>query len=383
MPPGIKELTDKELDRAYIKAAGAMLAQILLLSRAPNSAMQTSLKKLDVEATRLADDDEKIKVGNPQLQQTLGTYRDTTKATQSLILANDDAIQNAALPIAISVVTARVFQGIANTMIQGGRNPITSLSAFAELIGQSGANWIIPGADDFAAGYVTSPEWIAKMEGWGAGYADLTERTLITGIQQGNGPIQIARTMRQHAENIPVSAAENLTRTLQLTSYRDASLAMGGVNNQFIEGKIRIATLDDKTCMACIALHGAPLAVGERVDDHYRGRCTEFYQVLGGPLFPDAMQADSEPGDRRFVEWQTGEDWFASLSPERQAQQNSFVATPAKMRAYQAGTPISSFIGEHTDDVFGHQFVEQSLVGMLGDDAQQFYSINQPVEVAQ
>ena len=65
MPPGLKELTDKELDRAYIKAAGAMLAQILLLSRAPNSAMQMSLKKLDVEAARLADDDEKIKAGNP------------------------------------------------------------------------------------------------------------------------------------------------------------------------------------------------------------------------------------------------------------------------------------------------------------------------------
>ena len=75
--------------------------------------------------------------------------------------------------------------------------------------------------------------------------------------------------------------------------------------------------------------------------------------------------------------YQSGEDWFNSLSPERQAQQASFLKSPAKLRAYRDGVPLSEFVGEHTDSVFGHQFVEKSLVGAIGDDAKVYYNRNQ------
>lgn len=225
--------------------------------------------------------------------------------------------------------------------------------------------------------FVETPEWFDKMEAWGEGYAELTKELLLSAINKGTGPNQIASTMRQHAENIPLSAAENLTRTLQLTSYREASLTMEAINDDFIIGKIRIANLDNKTCLTCISLHGTKLQPGERVDDHYRGRCTEFYQVPGGPEFPSVMQSDSLPGDRNFVPFEKGEDWFANLPPERQAQQASFLNTPAKFNAYNDGVPLSDFVGVHTDDVFGRQTIEQSLKGALGDDADQYY-VNQP-----
>ena len=126
-------------------------------------------------------------------------------------------------------------------------------------------------------------------------------------------------------------------------------------------------------CLSCIALHGTQLAPGERVDDHYRGRCTEFYQVPGGPEYPDQMQSDSTPGHRNFVKFQTGEEWFANLPPERQARQASFLKSPAKLRAYKDGTPLSAFVGDHVDNVFGNQKIEKSLLGTLGSDASKYY----------
>ena len=215
------------------------------------------------------------------------------------------------------------------------------------------------------------------MEGWGAGYAELTSESILSGISKGMGPDAIANLMTSHAQDIPLSAAENLTRTLQLTSYREASVAMEVQNSELIRGKIRVATLDSRTCLTCISLHGTPLALGERVDDHYRGRCSEFYQVPGGPDFPEIMQADSIPGERNFTKFQSGEDWFASLSPERQAQQASFASTPAKFRAFKDGVPLSDFVGDHTDEVFGAQKIEKSLVDAISGDAEQYYNINQ------
>ena len=379
MPISIKALQDDALDAAYLKAAGVLLAQIKAITNLPNSQIQRSLRGLDVEAKRLADAKERITPTNAQLEKTLRDNEAAFVATQTMILAGDDGIQLSGQSLAVNAVTAKVFSAIAGQMIANKVDPMSpaGLKIFKDTIARTGISWATPDATTFARDFVNSAEWLAKMEGWGSGYAELTRDTMINGISQGWGPIKTAAEMRRYAQNLPVSAAENLTRTLQLTSFREASAAMETANSEFIEGKIRIATLDDRTCVSCIALHGTPMKLGERVDDHYRGRCSEFYQVLGGPKFPEQMQADSTPGNRNFVPYQSGEDWFNSLSPERQAQQASFLKSPAKLRAYRDGVPLSSFVGEHTDDVFGNQFVEKSLVGAIGDDAVGYYT-NKP-----
>jgi len=375
----IKELTNKELDKLYKQTAGPMLDQIQAISNVPTSAMQQKLTALDQEANRLDADGVKIKANNAQLEQTLTEYRRTTNTASTLIQASDNAIQNAAVGVAVSAVTSKVFGGAAAAILSSGRNPValTSIPLYENALSDAGANWNFLSPADFAQGYVQSDAWREKMDAWGDGYADLTEQTIIGGIAQGWGPKKVASEVRKHAENIPVHAAENLTRTLQITSYRDASLGMEVVNNQFIEGKIRIATLDGATCLNCISLHGTPLELGEKPADHYRGRCDVFYIVPGGPRTPEVMQADSIPGERRFVPYQTGEEWFNSLPSTRQAQQASFLKTPAKLRAFNDGVPLSAFRGDHVDDVFGNQKIEQSLVKALGDAAEQYYQTNQ------
>lgn len=377
MPPidnSISGLVNVALDALYGQVTKSMFEQIFAITNNPGSAMQQSLAKLDEEAERLDEADERMAPDNAQLLLTLAAFAAMMLAVELLIRANDQDIELSGQSVAPGALTAKVFIVISTALAAVGINPVTSLAAFqAQLLEAGITNWIVPSAVDIASAFVNSPEWIAKMEGWGAGYAELTTNTILSGIAEGVGPKATAAKLHLFAEDLPLSATENLTRTLQLTSYREAELAMEVVNADFLEYKIRIAKLDLVTCLACIDLHGTRLEIGERVDDHYRGRCTAFFVVEGGPQFPDVMQSDSLPGDRKFVPFQNGSDWFNGLSPERQAQQSSFLSTPAKLRAFKAGTPLSDFVGDHVDPVFGDQIIENSLVGALGDEAEKFY----------
>jgi len=370
----IGEYIDAALETAYRRTAGKLLDQITAITTSKNAPMQRALTQLDSEAQRQDDEGEKMLADNAALRNSLAEYGTSFNAAGTLIQANDDAIEQSARPIAIAAVAAGVLRGVADELVKRGKNPlaITEYKAAAQALG-----FTIPDAMNFLQSYVTSDAWIAKMEKWGAGYAELTRETIENGLASGWSPIRTAREMRRYAENLPRSAAESLTRTLQLTSYRDANAAMEAINGEFIERKIRTATLDDRTCAACIALHGTELKAGERVDDHYRGRCDVFYIVPGGARQPEFMQSDSTPGNRNFVPYQTGEEWFASLSPERQAAQATFQRTPAKLRAYRAGVPLSAFVGEHDDPVFGKQIVERSLLASIGGDAPQYYEREQ------
>lgn len=372
----IRSSVNLALDKAYNRTAGRMLVQIAAITNAPRSAMQRSLAKLDDEAARLDEAGDRMLGSNAQFQQTMGEYQNALNATAVMIQANDNAIQETGQALAVPAVTAKVFSQISQGLDIDPVSP-AAMKIYREAVNTAGINWAMPDATTFATDYVDTAAWASKMEGWGSGYHNKTRDTLLKGIDEGWGPIRTAQMMRKHAQQIPRSAAENLTRTLQLTSYRDASVAMEVANSRFVDGKIRIATLDVNTCLSCISLHGTPLKIGERVDDHYRGRCSEFYQVAGGPRFPSQMQADSLPGQRNFVPYQSGLDWFNSLSAARQASQASFRKSPAKFRAFNAGTPLSAFWAARQDDVFGRQIFEQSLIRAIGKDAEKFYTINQ------
>jgi hypothetical protein len=367
--------TNQELDRAYNQTAGQMLRQIRAMSTAQGSQIQAALVELEEEADRLEAESQRMDTDSASLLKTLAAIAALFAAASALIMANDNDIEASGASIAVPAVTAKVFGGLASLAVRDGKNPASPalLPIYADALKSLGVTWNLPAVTDFARKYTGSTAWAAKMDKWGPGYAKLIGDTVQDGLQSGWGPRFTADHIRKLAENLPQHAAENLTRTLQLTAYRDASAAMDLVNGDYIEHKLRVATLDDKTCLSCIDQHGTRLEKGERVDDHYRGRCTEFYVVKGGPRQPETMQADSKPGQRNFVPFQSGRDWFASLSPARQAQQASFVKVPAKLEAYRAGVPLSDFVGTHNDDIFGRQLIERSLIGALGDDAKQYY----------
>lgn len=378
-PLTVDEYVDITLDRKYKETAGKMLSQIQYISTNPASKMQIALRDLDDEVAKLTENQEKLPPENIPLKNALKASLALYLTTAALVNQNAVAIQNSGQTIAIPAVTAKVFINVSSSLITKGINPLSpaAMASYQKAIKKTSVGFVIPKTLDFVEDFVDSPAWIAKMEKWGTGYAQLTRNAIVQGIADGQSPRFIANTLREMAQNIPYSGAENLTRTLQLTSYRESSLAMESINGGFIIKKVRIAHLDDSTCLSCISLHGTELEVGERVDDHYRGRCSEFYVVPGGDEFPEFMQADSTRGNRVFVPFQTGESWFASLSPERQAKQASFMNTPAKYNAYKSGVPLSAFVGDHEDKVFGPQKIELSLVKALGSDAENHYVKNQ------
>lgn len=370
----ITSLINEELDKLYNATAGKMLKQIGELSMAQSGFMQKALVELDEEVSRLEQTDQPMKSNNAHLKKTLSEYAKLLIITQSLLQAIGPTVENTGHTVAMPAVTAKVFLSISSKLAEQGVNPIRSISSFRSVLVKSGIPWEFPDVVAITEKFTSTQAWIDRLEKWGKGYADLAEASIKAGLEQGWGPRYTADIMRTFAQNIPQSAAENLTRTLQLTAYREGSLAMENVNGRFIIKKIRIATLDVRTCLSCISLHGTELAPGQRVDDHYRGRCSEYYVVPGGPERPLVMQVDSPSGGRRLVPFQPGEQWFNGLTRERQLMQASFAKSPGKYNAYLAGHPLSSFVLEHVDDVFGRQIVENSIKGAFGSElAQSFY----------
>jgi len=376
----LHEYINATLDKGYSATSRAMFAQIAALTTGSGSAVQVSLRELDVEAERLQEAGERITPDNAQLEKTLNTTRVNMNTTEQMILANASEIEATGQEVAPNAVAAKLFMAVTAMLISRDINPVGAQAQayYVNALMRANIGFTYPTSLDFVQDYTRNAAWIARMDGWGDGYGDLLGDVMRNGIQKGWSPIRTAREMRRLAENLPKSASENITRTLQLTSYRDASLAMEMLNGKYIERKIRIAELDEKTCAACIALHGTEMAVGERVDDHHNGRCDSILIPIGGSM-PTSMQSDSTPGNRNFVPFQTGEEWFAQLSPERQAQQASFLRSPGKLNAYRDGVPLSQFVGEHTDPVFGRQVIEQSLKQSVADP--ELYYVRNEVKV--
>jgi len=373
----IQDYANAELDRLFIQTMGPILKQAQKMATDPRGQLQSSLRELDEEAARLEEDKQPIKADNASIQKVLTSYGATMLVVQTLIRSEAGAVELTGSQVAIPSVTAKVFRPITTSLASQGLDPLKSV---VSQVGKTSVPWVTPAADEIASQYVRSSAWVKKMDSWAEGYVALAQDTLGVGIQKGWGPRYTAGYLSNILPGMPVHAAENITRTLQLTSYREASLAMEQANSNVLAGKLRVATLDSRTCIACISLHGTPLEIGERVDDHHRGRCTEYYQVKGGEAIPKFMQADSPRGGRVVVPFQTGPEWFAGLSPSRQKQQASFLASPGKLRAYQDGIALSDFTTSYNDPVFGRMIVEDSIIGALGTKGEQYYAINQTKE---
>ena len=190
---------------------------------------------------------------------------------------------------------------------------------------------------------------------------DRVNNQAIRGISLGWNPLRTAREIRRIAEGFPAGQANNLMRTLQLTSYRDGGVVHQTANVGIIQQVIRITSLDMRTCLACVAQHGDVIWDSERdagtaiprVNDHHQGRCTSVVRVRG-----------------REVNVRTGADWYNGLSEGERRE----LAGSANYEAMSAGAVgLRDFIAPYDDAVFGEMVGEASLRGLLGDGAREYY----------
>lgn len=336
----VQDLINGLLDRGYNSAVQPTLNAV---ARSTNSGLIAQrLTELDKEVQRLMDAGEKLTPDNAVLRALLADLEDTMTVNGRVVDGASEAVQQTGMDAAARIQRQLALPGMTDAQLA-----------------RIGITWNKPDPEAVARliQYSQSDAWAAQLTKYGTDIVDIINNQAIRGIASGWSPLRTASQIRNMTENLPGYQANNLLRTLQLTSYRDATAANQNANVDIIDEVIRIAALDNRTCLSCVALHGTVIWSGQRnegdpvprVDDHHSGRCTCVVQVKG-----------------RTLNIQSGKDWFDSLPPERQQQQAAFAASPAKYEAFTAGkVTLVDFVHKYNDPVFGDMLREASLTDAL------------------
>lgn len=328
------------LDRDYKRIVEPVLNAIA--STTNSGIVQQRLNELSAEAQRLADAGKRLTPDNPILRATLADLETALNAQSALIDAASAPLQSASIDQSGKIQRQLALPGMTDAQLA-----------------RFGIAWNTPDPEAVASlvEYVRSDEWRALLSAYPDDVLAVIQNQAVRGIIYGWSPLRIAREISNRVQSLPLYTANNLLRTLQLTAYRDATAIHQNANRDIASQVIRIAALDTRTCLSCVALHGTVLwdsdrdasATVPRVDDHHSGRCTSVIIVKGRP--------------RQIT---TGIEWWDSLSPERQAQQNSLVKSPGKLDAIRNGSAtLHDFVHEYTDDTFGRMLREASLKDVL------------------
>ncbi len=339
----IDNLISGLLNSGYTETAGPVLEAIG--SSTDSGRIAQRLDELDEEAQRLAELGLKIEPDNPVLRALTADLAPVLDKDAALIGGSSGAVQE---------------NGIASAEILTRQ---LALPGFDDLLLDSlGVIWNVPDpqAVNALVGYVQSEAWVAELAAYGPDVIDVINNQAIIGIVNGQGARRTSAIIRRMTENLPAATADNLMRTLQIQSYQTATAANQLANSHILVGQIRIEALDDRTCLACIRLHGSELPLGEKVVDHHQGRGTAI-SIVG------EIPGLTELRPREVV---TGPQWFASLDKDRQRR----IAGHANFEALEAGrVSLDDFVDPYQDDVFGDMLRETSLSKVLGDEASEFY----------
>lgn len=335
------DLLRRLLDNNYTRAAQVVTRAIV--GNSESGVMARRLREMDAEARRLAEVGERMTADNPVVRALLADFETTMRANARLIDGASGQLQQMGID-AGREITFRLSTGL-ETPAQ-----LTRL----------GISWNTPSTEAIArvVEYTDSSAWADLLAGYADGAVTAVQNIAVRGVVAGRGPLAIAREMRRAVEGIPAAQANNLMRTLQLTTYRESTAATTAANADILEPySIRIAVLDARTCMACVVLHGTRIPVGQRIDDHNQGRCTSVTPIRG-----------------RTINVRSGIDWFEALSETRQRSQ---MHNDAMYEAWRTGAVrLTEIPRRRVDPVFGGQVIEASLVGLLGPAAAQFYQRN-------
>jgi hypothetical protein len=345
IPAGIQLLRGL-LDRGYAREAGAV---VNALTRSVNAGLiARRLDELEIEAHRLAALGLPMLPDNPVLRALLADLESTMRANARLI---DGAAPNL---MTTAADAAQTFTG--HVTVAG----LPMDQAFT--IRQA---WNRPDPEAVASllEYANSRDWEAEINAFGGNMAGRVREIALRGIVAGRNPLAVAREVAEAVQGIPRHTAETMMRTLQLQSYRKAEATFYAANAHIIDHRIRIAALDDRTCMSCVYLHGAKLKADELVLDHHKGRCTSIGVVKGMT---------------RKV--QNGEEWFAKRTEAQQRKQMG----DAAFDAWKAGKlELHHFVHRYEDRVFGPMLQEASLKGILGPEgAKKYYRGASPAPAA-
>ncbi|MBX3012348.1 MAG: hypothetical protein KF832_12610 [Caldilineaceae bacterium] len=154
------------------------------------------------------------------------------------------------------------------------------------------------------------------LEGSYGAAADGMLQELIRATALGKNPQETARRMVRNGLSQSLNRMLTTARTEQLRVFRESSRQQYQASG-VVEGFMRLATRDSRTCMGCLMADGETYQVAESLREHPQGRCTTVPLVTG--IQP--------PG------WQRGPDWFLQQSPDTQRK----MLGNGRYAAWQAG----------------------------------------------
>lgn len=321
-----RQVLNRLLDRGYTQQAGAVVNA--MTRNVASGAVATRLVQLEAEAQRLNEAGQPMTQDNPVLRAVMADLDDVLTRNRMLIDGAAEGLQDQGVRAAATAARDLSLPGISN----------------AQLVAV-GVSWRTPDPEAVAEliNIANSPAWAAELERYADGVLAQVRDIAIRGIVNGRNPLQVARDVRDAVNTIPASRAQALMRTLQLTSYRRGVGLNYQANRDILRGHRRVAALDSRCCLACVALHGTELRLDEVVVDHHNGRCTSIAIVRGF---------------ERFSNVESGEAWYARQPEDVQLS----LAGPGAYEALRSGrAQLRDFVQSYTDPVFGDMVREGSL----------------------
>ena len=168
---------------------------------------------------------------------------------------------------------------------------------------------------------ITSRSWVLSDE---AGRA--MRRRLVQGVAAGRSPRETARLMIadvQDAFDGGLARALTISRTETIDAYRAGAKAHHEANADVLRGWMWLASLTERTCPSCVAMHGSVHDLDEAGPlDHPQGRCSRM-PLVKPELVPGAPTPTIESG----AEW---------LERQPEGVQRS-VLGPRRYEAWKAG----------------------------------------------
>jgi uncharacterized protein YaaQ len=333
-----RDLAASLLDRPFERSA-ALGARAYAADFEDDGVVARALRDFEAEAARLAALGEQMTANNTVFRGLVGAVDEAMTRQRAALEARAQTIQEDAAAAAGSYARQTVLPGFTDGQL-----------------GLIGVGWNRPDPEAIirAAGYTLNPTWTAELDAYQTGVSDAVRDAVLRGIAAGKGNRAIARQVRDIVTGMPLYRANTLARTLQLESFRGATTANYLANAGILEPyAIRIAALDQRTCMCCVSLHGSRVPLNQKLRGHHNCRCTTVASLRGR---------------ERVV--RSGADWFNSLSPAQQQEKMGAAA----YTAYRAGAiTLNDFVQPYQDRVFGPMLREASLKGMLGDQASVYY----------
>jgi F like protein len=181
--------------------------------------------------------------------------------------------------------------------------------------------------------FVDSPAMRSRFNTFGTNAAQGIANTVITNFVQGRGALATARAVRDFVNVTPLSWANNITRTVQIYSYRYANHAAYQANSSILEGWRWSSAKDARTCISCWCQDGKVFSVDQTLNDHHQGRCAPIPIVKGSS-----------------ITWDTGETVFNRLDESRQRE---IMGTGAYDAWKRGEVSFSEFSRPYTDSVYG------------------------------